>query len=146
MTPEMWIALMGIGGTVVAAILAVTGTVVSTVVANRSTRERESDQWQRQLREQRRQERLEVCEQFATEAWLMAHRQSPSDDLTRALNRLHLRTSDETAEAANRLFQACWKLAQQLTVAPMDFSARDERLKEVHRQREKFLEIARREE
>jgi hypothetical protein len=140
MTPEAWIALIGVVGTLA-------GTLGSATLTNGYARRREQEQWHRHLSEQRRQERLDVCEHFATEAWLMAQRANPtSGELTRALTRLQLRTSGETIAAANRLYQACWDLSQQLRVAPSDLTERDERLEHVRRLRDEFLDVASREE
>jgi hypothetical protein len=138
LTPEVLIALIGIVGTVA-------GTLLSAEFSNRSAKKREDEQWQRQLMELRRQERLNVCEDFATQALLVVDNSASHADLVRLLNRLRLRlrTSDETVEAASALYEACSTAQQHFKTASSEVAEhQDERLVEVRQRLEAFLKVA----
>jgi len=97
LSPEVLIAFIGIFGTLAAA-------VISSVLTHRAALRRETLQWQRTVREQRRQEALNACEEFATLTTTIAiSGQLDREGILRGLNRVELHTSESIAQAANEL-------------------------------------------
>jgi hypothetical protein len=67
LTPEVWIALFGLIGTLGAGLGA-------TALNNRAARDREELQWNREVGEKRRLERLDAFEEFTSLTLLNSHR------------------------------------------------------------------------
>jgi hypothetical protein len=100
-TGAVLIALIGIAGTVI-------GTLGSAYLTNRFAREREEQQWTRQVEEQRHQQRLNAYEEFAATALLVSLGEVGSNEpVAWALARLELRSSPKVSQAARELFIAC---------------------------------------
>ena len=72
MSPEAWIALIGVLGTLF-------DTLFSAYLTSRAAAQREERQWQRQKRENRRREILDTCETF-TELALLCSIGKPQGD------------------------------------------------------------------
>jgi hypothetical protein len=65
--------------------------------------------------------------------------------ITTNFTRIQLRTSPETSEAANELYNACREAAQVYQVSPTDFHEIDRVVEEVISARAHFLNVARKE-
>ena len=132
MTPEVWIALFGLSGTLGAGLGA-------TALNNRAAREHAELQWNREVGEKRRLERLDAYEEFASLTMLIATGQSESLEGERLVSNLHqleIRVSPDTGEAAKQLYSACVNLARE---AEKPDETRDE--KEYKRLSNEFAQV-----
>ena len=112
------------------------------MLTNRSARARE----QRDTEERRPQETLALCEVLASNALMLRDRRQLDEQvLTTNFTRIQLRTSPETSEAANELYNACREAAQVYQVSPTDFHEIDRVVEEVISARAHFLNVARKE-
>jgi type II secretory pathway pseudopilin PulG len=153
LSPEVLIALIGVFGTLAAAI-------ASSVLTNRASVRRETLQWQRTVREQQRQAALNICEDYATvTSAMMLSGNTDSEGILRNMNRVQLHTSEPIAIAARELYDLSVKAQE--TRAQFETEAEKEREKggqnipaeeiaeyrkaveAVRRKRDEFIRIAR---
>jgi|SRR5215216_2279806 len=100
MSTELILAIVGIIGTLV-------GSFGSAALANHFATQREERQWKRQFAEQRRQERLDACEDFAALALRVSLGEvHDNTEISRILTRVELRNTPEVAAAALQLLDA----------------------------------------
>ena len=143
MTPEVWIALFGLIGTLGAGLGA-------TALNNRASREHAELQWNREVGEKRRLERLDAYEEFASVTMLIATGEGKSveaEALMRSLHRLEMRVSPETGAAARELYSASVNLANEAD-KPDETRNKNEvkRLSnEVYQLRNKLIDLAHKE-
>jgi hypothetical protein len=99
-SPEAWIALIGVLGTLF-------GTLFGQRLSNRAAAQREERQWQRQQRETRRREVLEACQTYAELTMLMSIGAIEGVEvLMRAYVGVELLGNKSLTEAANELYTA----------------------------------------
>jgi|SRR5215211_1475086 len=108
MSAELILAIVGIAGTLI-------GSFGSAALANHYAAQREEQQWKRQFAEQRRQERLDACEEFAALALRVSFGEvHDNTEISRSLTRLELRNTPEVAAAALQLLDAS-EIAEEAT-------------------------------
>lgn len=135
MSPEVWIALIGIAGTL-------GGTLGGNALAAKSARQREDRQWTRQSRAARRLEILDAAEEVATLVLLVATGRPQDDEkILRSVSRFELRASKDVGLAARRLYATCSKVGK----LAMNSEEYDNGLGEASIARDNFLETARKE-
>ena len=101
LSPEVLIALIGVFGTLAAAL-------ISSWLTSRSSLKRETLQWQRTVREQQRQEALSICEDYLTMTTTMVTSTTTDHEaFLKGLNRVQLHTSARIAEAAAEFYRVC---------------------------------------
>jgi hypothetical protein len=132
LTPEVWIALFGLIGTLGAGL-------GGTALNNRAARAHAELQWNREVGEKSRLERLDAYEEFASLVMLLAIGLGGTvelESMMRSLHRLEIRVSPDTGAAARELFLACTKL---VTEGQKPDETRDE--KEVRRLSNQVYEL-----
>lgn len=101
MGPEVWIALIGVVGTLI-------GTFGGVALTNRATAERGKRQWHRQNSDLRRQELFDACQDFGTQAVMLGSGNSDGMQVPyESFTKLQLRASNEIEVSARDLFGAC---------------------------------------
>lgn len=138
MSPEALISLFGLLGTLGAGLGV-------TFLSNKAVREREDVQWEREIGEKRRLERLAALEDFLTVVALVtvatAREDFTEENLFRNLFRVQMRCSVALGEAAQILTLAC----AEMPMASTGSQEYDRKITIADRLRKEFVELAREE-
>jgi hypothetical protein len=142
LTPEVLIALFGLIGTLGAGLGV-------TFFNNQAVRQREKQQWEREIGEQRRLERLDAVEEFAalTMALTLTGKNFNSDELLRSLHRVEMRCSPSTGDVAIDLYADSLTLMRELEKPEeaRDREEYDRKEKKYAESRKRFRDLAREE-
>jgi hypothetical protein len=96
--PETIIAIAGLLVTLV-------GTLGGVWLTNRAAARREEQQWRRHIGEERRRERLEVCEDLSRTVLLVAMDKSSQEEVAAAFSRVELRCHPSVVQTARNFSQ-----------------------------------------
>jgi hypothetical protein len=140
LTPEVLIALFGLIGTLGAGLGV-------TFFNNQAVRQREKQQWEREIGEQRRLERLDAVEEFAalTMALTLTGKNFNSDELLRSLHRVEMRCSPSTGDVAMDLYADSLILMRELEKPEEARGEYDRKQKKYDETRKRFRDLAREE-
>jgi|SRR5215211_9098115 len=139
MSTEVLLAIVGIIGTLI-------GSFGGATLINHYATQREERQWKQQLAEQRRQERLNACEEFAALTLRIAFGEvHDNTEISNCLTRLQLRNSPEVAAAAHQLLDSSEK-AEEAPTGEENKDKRDAAYADYLKKRTAFLNMARDEE